>query len=195
MASMASPTKALSPLADNAPGDAELVARAREGDSWAEGAIYRRYAQTLSNLAARMLGNPHEALDVLHDVFVEALDQLGDLRQPEALRGWLVQRTVRQVHRRFRRRSWWRWLGRHTSEELSLSVLASPGCPPDVKVELDTVAERLALLPARQRIAWVLHRIEGETLPSVAEACGTSVATVKRDLAAAQQTLFDEVRR
>jgi RNA polymerase sigma-70 factor (ECF subfamily) len=179
----------VAPLADSAIADAELVERAIAKDPWAEGAIYRRYAPLLANLAARMLGSREDAQDVLHDVFVEALDDLAALRNPAALRSWLMQRTVRQVQRRFRRRSWWRWLGRESAEELSLSVLAAPGCPPHVRLELAAVARTLTTLPARQRIAWVLHRVEGEPLPMVALACSTSLATVKRDIAAAQRRL------
>jgi RNA polymerase sigma-70 factor (ECF subfamily) len=179
----------LTPRADSTPTDAELVQRASSGDAWAAGAIYRRYGKQLANLAARMLGNREDAQDVLHDVFVEALDELSALRDPSALRPWLMQRTVRQVQRRFRRRNWWRWLGRESSEELSLSTLAGPQCPPDVRLELAGVERALSTLPARQRIAWVLHRVEGETLPMVALACEISLATAKRDVAAAQRTL------
>jgi RNA polymerase sigma-70 factor, ECF subfamily len=181
----------VAPLADSALSDAELVARARGSDAWAEGAIYRRYARPLANLAARILGSREEALDVVHDVFVQVFDDLGHLRDPAALRPWLMQQTVRQVHRRLRRRRWWRWLGRESSEDLSLGMMAAPSCAPDVRLELAGLSARLGELPHRQRIAWVLHRIEGETLPAIARACETSLATVKRDIAAAQEALGD----
>jgi RNA polymerase sigma-70 factor (ECF subfamily) len=44
----------------------------------------------------------------------------------------------------------------------------------------------LAELPPRLRIPWILHHVEGETLPSVASLEGVSLATVKRRIARAE---------
>lgn len=41
-------------------------------------------------------------------------------------------------------------------------------------------------LPVSERVAWVLHHVEGETLPVVARQCGCSLATVKRRIGRAQ---------
>lgn len=170
--------------------DAELVRRARGGDEWAEAAIYRRYATLVANLAARLLGDRADAMDVLQDVFMEALSELHTLRDPGALRAWLTRRTVNKVHKRFRRRKLRRLLGLDRgSAALGLDTLASTECSPEDRAELARVSSVLATLPPRQRTAWVLHRVEGETLPAVAEACGTSLATAKRDVAAAQAAI------
>ncbi|MBL8956855.1 MAG: RNA polymerase sigma factor [Myxococcaceae bacterium] len=186
----ASPLNRLAVFPDEGgPADAELVARALAGDAWADGAIYRRHARRLSNLAARLLGSRAEAEDVLHDVFVDVLQDLTSLRDPSALEAWLKQRTVRRVQRRFRRRTFWRFFGRETTEDLSLALLASAACPPDLKAELTQLESAIAALPSRQRIAWVLHVVDGESLPDAAAACGVSLATIKRDIAAAQRAL------
>lgn len=169
--------------------DAELVARAIAGEAWAEGVIYRRHATAVSNLAGRLLRSRADAEDVLHDVFLEALDELSSLRDRSALKPWLLQRTVRQVQRRFRRRRWWGLLGKHASEELTLEALAKPSCPPDVRLEVKDLDRLLANLPERQRIAWLLARVEGEPLATIAIACNVSLATAKRDLVAAQAAL------
>jgi RNA polymerase sigma-70 factor, ECF subfamily len=45
-----------------------------------------------------------------------------------------------------------------------------------------------------QRVAWMLHVVEGWSLPEVAEACDCSLATVKRRIRAARESievLFD----
>ncbi len=176
--------------------DAELVRRAREGDEWAEATIYRRYATQIANLAARLLGDRADAMDVLQDVFMEALSELDTLRETSALRAWLVRRTVNKVHKRFRRRKVRRLLGlERGGEALGLDAVASPACSPEDRAELSRISAVLASLPVRQRTAWVLHRVEGETLPAVAEACGTSLATAKRDVAAAQAAIDALIRR
>jgi RNA polymerase sigma-70 factor (ECF subfamily) len=49
--------------------------------------------------------------------------------------------------------------------------------------ELYDVLDRI---PPKLRVPWVLARIEGETLPRVADACGVSLATVKRRVSEAE---------
>ena len=44
-------------------------------------------------------------------------------------------------------------------------------------------------LPAKLRIPWVLSRIADESLPDVAVLCETSLATVKRRIALAEERL------
>lgn len=175
--------------------DAELVRRALADDEWAKAAIYRRYASQVANIAARLLGNRADMMDVLQDVFLEAFSELPTLRDPSALRPWLVRRTVNKVHKRFRRRKLRRVLGLDRgADELTLFALQSPDCSPEDRLELARISEVLASLPARQRVAWVLHRVEGETLPAVADATDTSLATVKRDIAAAQRAIDAHIR-
>jgi RNA polymerase sigma-70 factor (ECF subfamily) len=48
-------------------------------------------------------------------------------------------------------------------------------------------------LPTAERIAWSLRTIEGLTLPAVAAACGCSLATAKRRIAAARAAIADHV--
>ena len=46
-------------------------------------------------------------------------------------------------------------------------------------------------LPVDQKIAWTLRHVEGDSLESVAERCGCSLATAKRRIAAAQAALAE----
>ena len=39
------------------------------------------------------------------------------------------------------------------------------------------------------RVPWILHHIEGESLPEVARLCGVSLATVKRRVAGADERI------
>lgn len=172
--------------ADDAIDDATLVARAREGEAWAEDAIVRRYYAPIAGTVARLLGDRDEALDVVQDTFETLLVELADLRDPAALRGWLMQIAVRKVHRRFRRRSLLRALGFGADEE-GLATLASEDGGPEARAELALLDRALAELPAAERIAWTLRRVEGLQLEEVARSCGCSLATAKRRIGAAEE--------
>jgi RNA polymerase sigma-70 factor (ECF subfamily) len=67
--------------------------------------------------------------------------------------------------------------------------VAGRAAGPDVAAELRIVYERLERLPAEQRIAFLLRRVEGMELEEVAHKMGISLATAKRRIAAAQQAI------
>jgi RNA polymerase sigma-70 factor (ECF subfamily) len=170
--------------------DAALVERARAGDAWAEEALYRRHVSHVFGIAARLLKSRVDAEDVVQDTFAIVLEQLASLRDASAVRGWLVQITISQVRRRFRRRRLRRLLGLDTDvDRNTLESVAAPGADPEVRAELACLDRALERLPTEQRIAWMLRYVEGETLEAVAHACNCSLATAKRRLAAADATV------
>lgn len=68
-------------------------------------------------------------------------------------------------------------------------AIADESASPEQRALLQRVYRVLDGLPADQRIAWTLRYIEGEQLEAVAALSGCSLATAKRRIAAAAQTL------
>src|SRR3954465_7527928 len=115
----------------DATGDAQLVARAIQGDRWGREMLYRRHATYLLAIAARLLGNRGEGEEGVRDTFVTAFEQLSTLREPAALRGWLAQIAVSMVRRRLRRGRLMRVLGLDRgADDATLGALAAPGTNP-----------------------------------------------------------------
>jgi RNA polymerase sigma-70 factor (ECF subfamily) len=168
------------------PTDAELVLRARSGDRSAEEAIYRRHVDFIAGLCLRMLRDRDELADVVQDTFVDALQQLPALREPELLRGWITRVAIHKVHRRFRRRRLRMLLGLYRSSHDELVTLrARADSSPEVHAELALLDGQLARLPDAERAAWLLRYVDGRRLEEVAELCQCSLATAKRRIAAA----------
>ncbi|MFO0685672.1 MAG: RNA polymerase sigma factor [Sandaracinus sp.] len=167
--------------------DAELVRRAREGDRWAEEALYRRHVRAVTNAVTRLLGRSAEADDVVQDTFVRALERLDDVRDGVAFRAWIQRIAVTLCHRRFRKRKLLRVLGLDRSEgdDATLAAMAREGTRPDLVVELREIDRALDALSFAARSAWVLHRVEGWTLDETADALEVSLATAKRRLSEA----------
>lgn len=88
--------------ADGQARDGQLVRAAREGDTEAFGALYRRFAPTVRGiLLARV---PYQDVpDAIQDVFLTAWARRGDLREPSAFAGWLAA-IARSSASRFHRR-------------------------------------------------------------------------------------------
>jgi len=167
--------------------DAQLVARAIQGDRWGREMLYRKHAAYLLAIAARLIGNRGDGEEVVKDTFVTAFEQLHQLREPAAVRGWLAQIAVSLVRRRLRRGRLMRVLGLDRgTDDATLATLAAPGTNADQRAELALVDRALATVSANVRIAWMLRLVEGLELSEVASACGCSLATAKRRIAAAE---------
>ena len=82
-------SRSLSLKVSEAISDEELVQRALNGDRWGREMLYRRHAGSLLAMTVRLLANRGEAEEVVQDTFVTAFEQLGTLREPGAVRGWL----------------------------------------------------------------------------------------------------------
>jgi RNA polymerase sigma-70 factor (ECF subfamily) len=172
--------------ASEALGDEELVRRALAGDRWGREMLYRRHAGSLLGMTVRLLANRREAEEIVQDTFVTAFEQLGTLREPAAVRGWLGQIAVNLVRRRFRRARLMRFLGLDRgADDATLESLADPGVSTDQRAELALVDRLLRGMKPALRLAWMLRRVDGLELGEVASLCECSLATIKRRIAEA----------
>jgi RNA polymerase sigma-70 factor (ECF subfamily) len=166
--------------------DAELVRRAKNGDRWAEEALYRRHVRAVTNAVTRLLGRTSDADDVIQDTFLRALERLDDVRDGVAFRAWIQRIAVTLCHRRFRRRKLLRAFGLDRGDDdATLEAHAVEGSRPDLVAELRQIDRALAELSVASRSAWILHRVEGWTLEETADALSVSLATAKRRLSEA----------
>jgi len=56
--------------------------------------MYEEYSRPIYYLALRFLGDPTQAEDATHDVFLKAYRKLGEFRGEAALRTWLYRITI-----------------------------------------------------------------------------------------------------
>jgi RNA polymerase sigma-70 factor (ECF subfamily) len=180
--------------AADALSDADLVARALDGERWGREMLYRRHAGSLLALTTRLLRNRSEAEEVVQDTFVTGFEQLATLRDPAAVRPWLGQIAVSLVRRRIRRGKLTRLLGLDRgADDATLASLAARDVGPDQLVELRLVDRLLAEMRTELRLAWMLRRVEGLELAEVAAMCGCSLATAKRRISDADEIIREHV--
>ena len=167
--------------------DTALVAGVLGGRADAASALYERHVESIERLVYRLLGPDTELEDVVHDVFLRALESIKRLRDPAALRPWLFGIAIRVVRIRIQRRMRQRWLKIMPPENVP-EVATTPDL--GFGEALKDVYGILQQLPADERIALVLHRVEGLALEEAAANCETSVATFRRRLARAETKFF-----
>jgi len=165
-----------------------LVAGLRADDPAMKAAFFTRYAPAVERLVTHLIGPDRELADILQEVFVQALTSLGSLRDPAALKPWLLRIATNIARRTLRTRARRGWLRFFTDEE------DEARCEP-VTAELDAEGREtvravyavLGRMPADERIAFALRYIDGMELTEVAEACSVSLATAKRRIRRADE--------
>jgi RNA polymerase sigma-70 factor (ECF subfamily) len=171
------------------PTDAALVVAARAGEGWAQEALYQRYARMVIGLSQRILAGRDDADDLAQDAFVYAFTRLDSLQNPQAFQAWLRSIVARTASKRLRRQRLLVRLGIRRNEPIDPDTVVAPSTPPDLASEIRGVYGLLDRLPAEERVALVLRRVEGLDLGEIAEQMKLSLATVKRRIAAAEGRL------
>ncbi len=172
------------------PSDAVLVLAARAGEAWAQEALFRRHAHMVNGLAFRLTGRDADVDDLVQDSFVAAFAGLDRLDDPQAFAAWLGSIVVRTAGKVLRRRSLLERLGlQRRNDPIDIDTIAARVAGPEIAAELRRTYARLEQLPAEQRVAFLLRRVEGMELEEVARTMGSSLATTKRRIAAAQQVV------
>jgi len=171
------------------PTDAALVLAARAGEEWAREALFRRYARLALGLAYRIFPYDADTDDLVQDSFLYAFERLDRLSNPQAFQAWLSSIVVRTAGKRLRRWKLQVRLGLRSPKPIDADEVISRAAPPDVAAELRAVYGLLERLPAEERVALVLRRVERLEISEIAQQMGLSVSTVKRRLAAAEARL------
>lgn len=86
-------------MGDDSSSVATLVARAADGDQAAWNEIVERYAPLVWSICTRYRLSSHDVEDVGQSVWLFLVEQLGNLREPAALPGWLATTTQRECMR------------------------------------------------------------------------------------------------
>ncbi len=172
--------------------DEGLVHAARAGDPRAPIAIWRRYGVQVRSKLLRWIG-PHDLDDHVQEVFSRLFEQLPRLRQPNALRSFLIGITLRVACTELRRRRRWRLRLTATGELPELvEHAADDGTGRQALSRFEAILGKLA---PRTRRVFILRHVEKLELVDVAAAMDISLATAKRHLARASMRVFAMVER
>jgi RNA polymerase sigma-70 factor (ECF subfamily) len=135
----------------------------------------------------KISGRRSELEDLIQEVFAEAASSFDALREPDAVRGWLATIAVRVTRKRLLRRRLYAFVG--LGGPADYEELPDLGASPYDRALLRAIYHALDELAPDDRIAFVLHHIEGETLDGVARLVRCSSTTAKRRIFRAKSAL------
>jgi RNA polymerase sigma-70 factor (ECF subfamily) len=174
-------------------GDSELVSAVARGDTAAAGVAWDRYSHVVRGVLRSNLGVDAAVEDLLQEVFIAFLRGASEVRDPSALRAYLVSVAVRLVLVELRRRRVRRWV--MLSPKGQVPEVPSPPTDLDGTLALRGLYRLLEALPARRRVAFVLRHVHGLEVTEVAAALEVSESTVKREVSRARRAIVARARR
>lgn len=158
------------------PEEAELVARARQGDADAYEALMREHEEAAFRTAYLIVGSAADAEDVTQEAFVKAYRALGRFRAGARFRPWLL-RIVGNEARNHRRASGRRAF--HQQRALVLETVPTADAEVVRRDERRRVLAAVARLNEKERTAVLSRYFLGLTDAETAAALGLPRATVK----------------
>jgi len=158
--------------------DAELIRGLRADDPGAAAVLWARYSPSVGRVLGKALGPCLEIEDLTQEVFLRVFRRLPSLRDPSALRAFVLAVAMNVLKWELRRR----WVGRKVrlSGTGRLPDVASASIDAEARQALERCYGIFDRLPTKQRLAFVLRYMEGMTIDEVAAALGVSVSTAKR---------------
>ena len=171
------------PHEQESPEEDDLAHRLAGGSREALAEAYRRYSPLVFTVAARSLGDRHDAEDVTQQVFVSAWGSRHTLRPDASLAAWLVGITRHRIADARTQR----YRSRRNVEAVAATIEADPPTPPQedlagrllVAHELETLGEPRATVV---RMAVIEDRPQDEIARTLDMPLGTVKSHVRRGL-------------
>jgi RNA polymerase sigma-70 factor (ECF subfamily) len=169
--------------------EAELLDKAKLGDTDAFEILANQYRPQVLGLALRITGNREDADDVTQDSLLKAYVKIEQFRADSRFYTWLVRITVNQALIQLRKKRSKRelpWEGSPTPSDgecVEPFEIEDSGPNPEARcagVEIQRIISRrvVALKPRLRKVFW-LRIVEDFTVRETAQILGLSVAAVK----------------
>lgn len=152
----------------------------------AAAALLDRYGPMVERLIRRILGHDPELADLVHDAFATILTSIHQVREADAVKGWIASVAAHTAHRAIRKRRASRWL---CFWKWGADPLPEPSTEPPLgpRDALRRMYAALDKLPADERVAFALRYIDEMGVQEIASICDVSAATIKRRLNRAER--------
>lgn len=148
-------------------------------DPRASAELYRCYADFVHRLSRRIVVNASDAEDVVQEVFIELLRSIPKYRGEAPLKNWIGKITVRSCLRHLRRTRWDRAKTREAVDQERMSP-NDPHNALDSRAALRRLQQLLQKVSSKRRVIFIIHQVEGFSLPEAAAMMGISVTAAKK---------------
>lgn len=176
---------------DSDESDAELLARARQGDEAAFKRLVERYESVVASTAIGMLGKGDDAEEVGQETFIRFYQSLRRFRAESRVGTYLTRIAINlsldELRRRKKRKlRFWIWEER---EALPDELVVSDEQEIEANERKDFVRRAIQSLDGKHRAVVVLRMLNGYSTQETAALLGIPIGTVLSRLSRAQEKL------
>jgi RNA polymerase sigma factor (sigma-70 family) len=172
--------------------EAQLIAEFRKNRSEdAFASLVRRHVDIVYATALRQVGDSGLAEEITQDVFLVLARKAGSLGRYQTIAGWLYQTTLNRVRQRLRSE-----LRRQRREGIAAELHANAASGQSIWEPLvPLLDEGLGAMDERDRLALLLHCLEGRGFREVGEALGLGEDAARKRVNRALERLTDFFRQ
>lgn len=169
-----------------------LLEGLQRGQPDAQAALVECYEPAVRRVLTRILRQQQDVADALQDTFVRSFRSALQVKDPMALRGWVMRVAESVALDQLRKRQRQRIRDPEAGDTIDVPVDAASM---ELRVAVRNAYQVLAKLPQEERQVFTLRHIDGMELHKLASNCGVSLATIKRRLVRAETRFFTLARR
>lgn len=151
-----------------------IVKLASKHNTMAQHKLYDMFHREMLGLTVRMVGNVHDAEDLLQESFIAAFTNIGKLKDPSRFGGWLRQIVVNNSITHLKRRDYFSPL-----EEVRVDQFEDESDEWYKDLSFEEIRQEIDNLPNGCREIFTLYIIEEYKQREIAKMLGISLSTVK----------------
>ncbi len=180
----------------------ELIEQLQQGDEKAFTKLVDKWQNMVYNTVLGIVQHTDDADDITQEVFIQVYKSISSFKGDSKFSTWLYRITLSKAldHEKKKKRK--KRFGfvqdlfsTDTRPEPGQTEFDHPGVKLENKEKARQLFEALKLLPEKQRIAFTLHKLEGQRNDQVAEIMNTTVYAVEALMSRAKMNLKKELQK
>jgi len=180
----------------------ELIVQLQQGDGSAFKKLVDEWQDMVYNTALGIVQNADDADDITQEVFIQVYRSVSSFKGDSKFSTWLYRITLGKAldhekkKKRKKRFGFVQGLfGADGAEQAHAVEFEHPGVQLEKKERAGELFSALKQLPNNQRIAFTLHKLEGQSYQQVAEIMNTTLYAVESLMSRAKTNLRKELKK
>ena len=180
----------------------ELVLLLQQGDESAFKKLVDEWQNMVYNTAVSIVQNEDDADDITQEVFIQVYQSVSSFKGESKFSTWLYRVTVSKAldhEKKKKRKKRFGFIqslfGTDGEVQIHAVEFNHPGVQLEKKERARELLNALKKLPDKQRIAFTLHKLEGQSYQEVAEIMNSTLYAVESLMSRAKTNLKKELNR
>jgi len=180
----------------------ELIVQLQQGDESAFKKLVDEWQDMVYNTALGIVQQADDADDITQEVFIQVYQSVSSFKGDSKFSTWLYRITISKAldhEKKKKRKKRFGFVqslfGNDGEEQVHAVEFNHPGVQLEKKEKAGELFHALNQIPDKQRIAFTLHKLEGQSYQEVAEIMNTTLYAVESLMSRAKTNLRKELSK